>query len=105
MEDQLQADHVPDTETIGRLRGAIVNLETVRKSVDKARADRDEAMKTLLRPKRRSMTVPLPVRPLKKLEKKQPCPQRYLQRCTRSGCIFPNAGRRYRSHRIYPFPI
>ena len=49
MEDQLQADHVPDTETIGRLRGAIVNLETVRKSVDKARADRDEAMKTLLR--------------------------------------------------------
>ena len=49
MEDQLQADHVPDAETIGRLRGAIVNLETVRKSVDKARADRDEAMKTLLR--------------------------------------------------------
>lgn len=49
MEDQLQADHVPGTETIGRLRGAIVNLETVRKSVDKARADRDEAMKTLLR--------------------------------------------------------
>ena len=37
MEDQLQADHVPDAETIGRLRGAIVNLETVRKSVDKIR--------------------------------------------------------------------
>ena len=36
-------------ETIGRLRGAIVNLETVRKNVEKARTDRDEAMKALLR--------------------------------------------------------
>lgn len=46
---QLEADRVPDMETIGRLRGAIVNLETVRKNVEKARTDRDEAMKTLLR--------------------------------------------------------
>ena len=46
---QLEADRVPDMETIGRLRGAIVNLETVRKNVEKARADRDEAMKALLR--------------------------------------------------------
>ena len=29
LENQLEADHIPDTETIGRLRGAIVNLETV----------------------------------------------------------------------------
>ena len=49
MEDQLQADHVPDAETIGRLRGAIVNLETTRRAVDKARSERDEAMKALLR--------------------------------------------------------
>ena len=46
---QLEEDRVPDTETIGRLRGAIVNLETVRKNVEKARTDRDEAMKALLR--------------------------------------------------------
>ena len=46
---QLEADRIPDMETIGRLRGAIVNLETVRKNVEKARADRDEAMKALLR--------------------------------------------------------
>ena len=49
LEQQLIDDRIPDPETISRLRGAIVNLETVRKSVDKARADRDEAMKTLLR--------------------------------------------------------
>ncbi len=46
---QLEANRVPDMETIGRLRGAIVNLETVRKNVEKARTDRDEAMKALLR--------------------------------------------------------
>ena len=44
---QLEEDRVPDMETIGRLRGAIVNLETVRKNVEKARTDRDEAMKAL----------------------------------------------------------
>ena len=49
LENQLEADHIPDTETIGRLRGAIVNLETVRKSAAKARADKDEYMKALLR--------------------------------------------------------
>ena len=46
---QLEEDRVPDTETIGRLRGAIVNLETVRTNVDMARDDRDEAMKAVLR--------------------------------------------------------
>ena len=45
---QLTADQIPESETISRLRGAIVNLETVRKSVDKARAERDEAIKILL---------------------------------------------------------
>lgn len=49
LENQLEADHIPDTETIGRLRGAIVNLETVRKSAAKARTDKDESMKALLR--------------------------------------------------------
>ena len=46
---QLQRDQIPENETIARLRGAIVNLETTRKAVDKARAERDEAMKSLLR--------------------------------------------------------
>lgn len=45
---QLAAAQIPESETIARLRGAIVNLETVRKSVDKARSERDEAVKALL---------------------------------------------------------
>lgn len=44
----LENEHIPDIETIGRLRGAIVNLETTRKAWDKARQQRDEAAKTLL---------------------------------------------------------
>ena len=47
--EQLQKDQIPENETIARLRGAIVNLETTRKAVDKARAERDDAMKALLR--------------------------------------------------------
>ena len=46
---QLETEQIPGNDTIGRLRGAIVNLETVRKSVEKARRERDEAMKQLLR--------------------------------------------------------
>ena len=46
---QLEMEQIPGNDTIGRLRGAIVNLETVRKSVEKARKERDEAMKNLLR--------------------------------------------------------
>ena len=49
LEAQLTADHTPESETIIRLRGAIVNLETTRKQVEKARAIRDEAAKALLR--------------------------------------------------------
>lgn len=46
---RLEAEHVPENETIARLRGAIVNLETVRKSVDKAMREKDAAMKDSLR--------------------------------------------------------
>ena len=46
---QLAEARIPETDAIARLRGAIVNLETTRKAVDKARAERDEAMKALLR--------------------------------------------------------
>ena len=49
LRQRLEEDRVPENETIGRLRGAIVNLETTRKAVDKARAERDEAAKVLLR--------------------------------------------------------
>ena len=49
LRQQLDADHIPENDSIARLRGAIVNLETVRKSAEKARAERDEAMKALLR--------------------------------------------------------
>lgn len=46
---RLLAEQIPETDTIGRLRGAIVNLETTRKAVEHARAERDEAAKALLR--------------------------------------------------------
>ena len=46
---RIQDEHIPENETIGRLRGALVNLETTRKAVEKARAERDEAAKVLLR--------------------------------------------------------
>ena len=46
---QIEEARIPENDVIGRLRGAIVNLETVRKSVEKARAERDEAAKSLLR--------------------------------------------------------
>ena len=49
LRQRLEEDRVPENETIGRLRGAIVNLETTRKAVDKARAERDETAKALLR--------------------------------------------------------
>ena len=49
LRQQLEADQIPGNDTIGRLRGAIVNLETVRKSVERARTERDDAMKALLR--------------------------------------------------------
>ena len=45
LRQRLEADRVPEVDTIGRLRGAIVNLETVRKNLEKARSERDEAMK------------------------------------------------------------
>lgn len=49
LRQRMEEERIPENDTIGRLRGAIVNLETVRRSVDKARAERDEAMKVLLR--------------------------------------------------------
>ena len=49
VQERLQQDQIPENETIARLRGAIVNLETTRRAVDKARSELDEAMKALLR--------------------------------------------------------
>lgn len=49
LRQHIDEDRIPENDAIGRLRGAIVNLETVRKSVNKARAERDEAAKALLR--------------------------------------------------------
>lgn len=49
LREQLESSGVPENDTIARLRGAIVNLETVRRSVDKARESRDAALKQRLR--------------------------------------------------------
>ena len=49
LKQRLETDRIPENETIGRLRGAIVNLETTRKNTEKARGEKDEAAKALLR--------------------------------------------------------
>lgn len=49
LRQRLTEDHIPENETIGRLRGALVNLEATRRNVEKARGERDEAAKALLR--------------------------------------------------------
>lgn len=48
LRQQMEAEHLPENETIARLRGAIVNLETVRKNTDKAMAEKDAAAEALL---------------------------------------------------------
>lgn len=77
LENQLEADHIPDPETIGRLRGAIVNLETVRKSAAKARADKDESMKALLRAEKAVSEFPFSGRPPKMPGRKRLCRRRF----------------------------
>ena len=52
MRQQLAQAQIPDNRDIGRLRGALVNIQTTRRSVDKAREQRDEAMKAALRAER-----------------------------------------------------
>jgi uncharacterized protein YhaN len=49
LRQRLEEDRIPENDAIGRLRGAIVNLATTRKNMEKARADRDQSMKALLR--------------------------------------------------------
>jgi len=49
LQQQLNENHTPENDTISRLRGAIVNLETTRKTLEKARSERDEAAKALLK--------------------------------------------------------
>ena len=44
-----EEENLPDNDTIARLRAAIVNLETLRKSVAQARSGRDAAHRDLLR--------------------------------------------------------
>ncbi len=46
---QAEETRLPENDAIARLRGAIVNLETVRKSVDRAMAEKDAAMKAQVR--------------------------------------------------------
>lgn len=49
LRQRLAEDRIPENETIGRLRGALVNLETTRKAVEKARSERDTTAKALFR--------------------------------------------------------
>lgn len=46
---RIEEERVPENDAIGRLRGAIVNLETMRRSLKKAQEEQDEARKQVLR--------------------------------------------------------
>lgn len=46
---RLEEEHIPENDVTGRLRGAIVNLNTVRKSAEKAQEECQEAAKALTR--------------------------------------------------------
>ena len=49
LRSQAETERLPENDAIARLRGALVNLETVRRQLSKAREVRDEAMKAVLR--------------------------------------------------------
>ena len=55
-----EADRLPENDAIARLRGALVNLETVRRQLAKARETRDEAMKAQLRAEQVVQRSPFP---------------------------------------------
>lgn len=46
---RIEEERVPENDAIGRLRGAIVNLETMRRSLKKAQEEQDGARKQVLR--------------------------------------------------------
>ena len=48
LERRIREQHIPDTDSIGRLRGAIVNLNVAKKAASKAREDRNAAAQALL---------------------------------------------------------
>ena len=48
MRRKLDEARVPEVRDISRLRGALVNIQTARKNAEKAREQRDEAMKALV---------------------------------------------------------
>ena len=49
LREQLIADRIPETETIGRLRGALAHLESTKKALADAQAEQNEAAQALLR--------------------------------------------------------
>ena len=57
---QAEAERLPENDAIARLRGALVNLETVRRQLTKARETRDEAMKAQLRAEQAVQRSPFP---------------------------------------------
>lgn len=58
LQTQLETEQIPENETIGRLRGAIVNLETVRRNVDRARESRDDARRAQFRAEQAAQASP-----------------------------------------------
>ena len=57
---RIEEERMPENDDIGRLRGAIVNLETVRRSTKKAREEQDAARLALLRAEEAVNNSPFP---------------------------------------------
>ena len=49
LRQRIEQAHLPENDAIGRLRGAIVNLETVRRSLKKAQEEQEDAQTSLSR--------------------------------------------------------
>ena len=60
LRSQAETERLPENDAIARLRGALVNLETVRRQLSKAREVRDEAMKAQLRAEQAVQRSPFP---------------------------------------------
>jgi len=63
---QLEEEQIPETDAISRFRGAIVNLNTVRKNAEKAQEEYQQAKAALGQAEGACPPVPLPGRPRKR---------------------------------------
>lgn len=76
LRSQAETERLPENDAIARLRGALVNLEAVRRQLSKAREVRDEAMKAVLRAEQAVSESPFAGETPQQAGRKPPSPPR-----------------------------